>query len=32
MIRKRIFGEDHVSVATTYNNLALVYERLGEYN
>ena len=32
IIRKRIFGEDHVSVATTYNNLALVYERLGEYN
>ena len=29
---KKIFGEDHVNVATSYNNLALVYNRLGEYN
>ena len=26
------FGEDHSNVATSYNNLALVYKRLGEYN
>ena len=32
IIRKKIFGEDHAAVATSYNNLALVYERLGEYN
>ena len=32
MIPKKIFGEDHADVATSYNNLALVYERLGEYN
>ena len=25
-------GEDHVNVATSYNNLALVYNSLGEYN
>ena len=32
MLKKKIFGEDHADVATSYNNLALVYERLGEYN
>ena len=32
MIRRKIFGEDHPSVATSYNNLATVYNRLGEYN
>ena len=32
MIRKKIFGENHVDVATSYNNLALVYNNLGEYN
>ena len=32
VIRKKIFGEDHASVATIYNNLALVYTSLGEYN
>ena len=32
VIRKKIFGEDHANVATSYNNLALVYNNLGEYN
>ena len=32
MIWKKIFGEDHASVATSYNNLASVYVSLGEYN
>ena len=32
MIRKKIFGEDHADVATSYNNLAAVYHSLGEYN
>ena len=32
MIRKKIFGEDHADVASTYNNLATVNSRLGEYN
>ena len=32
MIKKKIFGENHVAVATCCNNLALVYTRLGEYN
>ena len=32
MIRKKIFGEDHADVATSYNNLASLYNRLGEYN
>ena len=27
-----MFGEDHASVATSYNNLASVYNSLGEYN
>ena len=31
-IRKTIFGEDHADVATSYNNLASVYNRLGQYN
>ena len=31
-IRKKIFGEEHADVATSYSNLALVYNRLGEYN
>ena len=31
-IRKKIFGEDHADVATSYNNLASVYKGLGEYN
>ena len=30
IIRKKTFGEDHADVATSYNNLALVYQRLGE--
>ena len=29
-IYKKIFGEDHADVATSYNNLALVYNNLGE--
>ena len=32
MIMKKIFGENHADVATSYNNLALVYNSLGEYN
>ena len=32
MIRKKIFGEDHTDVASSYNNLASVYSSLGEYN
>ena len=32
IIRKKIFGEDHADVATSYNNLASVYYSLGEYN
>ena len=30
VIHKRIFGEDFADVATSYNNLASVYDRLGE--
>ena len=32
MIRKKIFGEDHADVASSYNNLASVYFSLGECN
>lgn len=32
MNSKKIFIEDHVSIATSYNKLALVYDSLGEYN
>ena len=32
MIRKKIFGEDHTDVASSYNNLASVYGTLGKYN
>ena len=32
MSRKKIFGEDHTDVASSYNNLASVYSSLGEYN
>ena len=32
IIRKKIFGEDHPDVASSYNNLASVYSSLGEYN
>ena len=32
IIRKKIFGEDHTDVATTYDNLASVYWSLGKYN
>ena len=28
---EKIFVEDHVNVATSYNNLTLVYNSLGEY-
>ena len=31
IIRKKIFGEDHADVATSYNKLALVYDNRGEY-
>ena len=30
MSYKKIFGEDHAVVATSYNNLALAYYRLGD--
>ena len=29
---KKIFDEDQADVATVYNNLASLYNRLGEYN
>ena len=29
IIRKKIFGEDHADVATSYNNLAVVYDTPG---
>ena len=32
MIWKRIFGEDHAHLASSYNNLAEVYYNLGEYS
>ena len=32
IISKKIFGEDHANVASSYNNLASVYHSLGEYN
>ena len=32
IIRKKIFGEDHADVATSYNNFALVYDSLGVNN
>ena len=32
MIRKKIFGEDHIDTASSYNDLASVYTSLGEYN
>ena len=32
MIRKKIFGEDHTDIASSYNNLASVYSSLGKYN
>ena len=31
-IRKKIFGEDHADVATSYHNLAVLYDNLKEYN
>ena len=32
MIRKKIFGEDHANVVTSYSNLALVYYKPKEHN
>ena len=32
MIRRRVFGENHYDVASSYNNLASVYYSLGEYD
>ena len=32
MISKKIFGENHADIATSCNNLDLVYNSLGEYN
>ena len=31
-IRKKIFGEDHADIATSYNGLAIVYNSEGEHN
>ncbi|KAL9958275.1 hypothetical protein ACROYT_G035271 [Oculina patagonica] len=31
-IQKKIFGEDHADVATSYNDLGAVYTDIGEYN
>ena len=31
-IREKIFGEGHADLASSYNNLVLVYYNLGEYN
>ena len=31
MIRKKLFGEDHVNVAVSYSSLAPVYYSMGEY-
>ena len=32
LIRKTILGEDHASIATSFNNVALVYDSMGEYS
>ena len=32
MIKIKIFAENHAYVETSYNNLASVYNSLGEYN
>ena len=32
MIRKKIFGEEHNAVGTSYNNLGMVYHSIGEYD
>ena len=32
MISKKIFGENHANVATSYDNLASVYNSVREYN
>ena len=32
IIKKKIFGEEHAAVATSYNNLGIVYRNLGQYN
>ena len=32
VIRKKIFGEEHAHVTTSYNNLAVVYCSIGEYS
>ena len=32
LFTKKVFGEDHADVATSYDNLALVCQRLGEYS
>ena len=32
MVYKKIFGEDHAHVATKYNDLAIVFNSLGEYS
>ena len=32
IIKKKIFGEEHANVASSYNNLANGFQRLGHYN
>ena len=32
IFKKNYHGEDHAALVTGYNNLASVYDRLGEYN
>ena len=32
MVYKKTFGEDHTDVATSCNDLAIVYNSLGEYS
>ena len=32
IIYKKIFGEEHADVASSYDNLGRDYEQLGEYN
>ena len=32
IINKKIFGEEHADVASSYNNLGSVFQQLGQYN
>jgi hypothetical protein len=31
-IRKKVLGTDHLDLATTYNNLGLIYQGQGKYD